>query len=997
MKHRFVLVSIVLLISGLAYAQERIPVLVVPPDPAQPGITEEMTLAALDIDVKVSGFLADTSMTMTFANPNDRVLSGDLYFPLPEGATVSGYALDINGQMIDGVVVGKEEGRQVFEKIVRQGLDPGLVEYTKGNHFKTRVFPLPAQGKRTIRVRYVSELLPGTDAARYQLPLHYEDAVGTFHLRVEVVKSQIKPEVQSGGLALFEFAQWRDNFVAETTLQDQSLTEDLVIALPDAPERSVAVEANANGNTYFTAAYAPKPPAKTPSAPPARITVLWDASGSREGAGRTAEIALLRDYLATFSGNTVTVDLVLFRNAFEAARPFTVENGACPDLMAALENIEYDGGTQLGVIAPVGDAPVPDFYLLFSDGISNFGRAVPEGFTRPVYAFSADAAAAHAALRALAQGTGGEYFNLSRVEAALVLPQIGQSPFSLLRVEVVEGHVSDVLPAGRATVQGRLLVSGKLLSDSATLVLHFGVGGTETERSSPIVITKADAAEGDLLRPYWAQEQLDVLLANPDANATAITALGRQHGLVTPGSSLIVLDSLDQYVQNEIRPPATLPDMRAQYDELMATKEKEKQAGDEQKVVRLLGLWRERVQWWEKKFERPRKHRKHAADRAGAADGDGLPSGDMETQSFFAAPVAAAEAPAPPPAEAPALAPEPPAVAEAEAEAEAETDLKAALDAPAPEPGIEIKPWDPQTPYIEKLRAASAAERYRVYLVQKMEYGTSPAFYLDCADFFLEQKDESLALRVLSNIAELELENAALLRVLGHRLAQLDRLDLSIQTFEEVLKLRGEEPQSFRDLALVLARRAEAGGADADRIRADFARAIDLLYHVVLNTWDRFDQIELTALIELNRLIPLAKAAGLEEIPVDERLIRPMDLDIRIVLTWDTDLTDMDLWVTEPTGEKAYYGYNLTEIGGLVSRDFTQGYGPEEYLLHRAVRGKYKVEANFYGSSAPELIGAVTLQLDIFTNYGRSDEKRQSITLRLKEKKETFPVGEVTF
>ena len=32
-------------------------------------------------------------------------------------------------------------------------------------------------------------------------------------------------------------------------------------------------------------------------------------------------------------------------------------------------------------------------------------------------------------------------------------------------------------------------------------------------------------------------------------------------------------------------------------------------------------------------------------------------------------------------------------------------------------------------------------------------------------------------------------------------------------------------------------------------------------------------------------------------------------------------------------------------IGGLVSRDFTQGYSPEEYLVRRAAHGMYKIDA----------------------------------------------------
>jgi len=130
-------------------------------------------------------------------------------------------------------------------------------------------------------------------------------------------------------------------------------------------------------------------------------------------------------------------------------------------------------------------------------------------------------------------------------------------------------------------------------------------------------------------------------------------------------------------------------------------------------------------------------------------------------------------------------------------------------------------------------------------------------------------------------------------------------------------------------------------------------------------------------------------------IKVDPRLIKLLDVDIRIVMTWHADMTDIDLWVTEPSGEKAFYSHSQTAIGGSVSRDFTQGYGPEEYILRKAMRGTYKVEANYYGTTAVELSGPITLQLDVYTNYGRRDEMCKSVTLRLAEKKETLKVASI--
>ena len=91
------------------------------------------------------------------------------------------------------------------------------------------------------------------------------------------------------------------------------------------------------------------------------------------------------------------------------------------------------------------------------------------------------------------------------------------------------------------------------------------------------------------------------------------------------------------------------------------------------------------------------------------------------------------------------------------------------------------------------------------------------------------------------------------------------------------------------------------------------------------------------------------------------------------------------------------YDHNLTTVGGLVSKDFTEGYGPEEYCLRRAMHGTYKIEANYYGSQATQLLGPVTVQAEVITHFGRPNEKRKSLTLRLVEDKETVLVGEVEF
>lgn len=134
---------------------------------------------------------------------------------------------------------------------------------------------------------------------------------------------------------------------------------------------------------------------------------------------------------------------------------------------------------------------------------------------------------------------------------------------------------------------------------------------------------------------------------------------------------------------------------------------------------------------------------------------------------------------------------------------------------------------------------------------------------------------------------------------------------------------------------------------------------------------------------------------GLTENVLPASLEKLLDLDIRIVLSWDTDKVDIDLIVIDPTDEKTYCGNPDSRMGGHVSRDFTEGYGPEEYLLKKGVAGKYKIAANYFGNSSRTLVGPITVKADVFVNYGRPNEKHSVIGLRLKNSGNEIQVGEI--
>ena len=69
-------------------------------------------------------------------------------------------------------------------------------------------------------------------------------------------------------------------------------------------------------------------------------------------------------------------------------------------------------------------------------------------------------------------------------------------------------------------------------------------------------------------------------------------------------------------------------------------------------------------------------------------------------------------------------------------------------------------------------------------------------------------------------------------------------------------------------------------------------------------------------------------------------------------LTWDTNDTDVDTYVIDPTGDYSCYYHKTTADGGFLDYDVTSGYGPEHWLLTAANTVRwgqgYKVRLHYY-------------------------------------------------
>lgn len=956
---RWICVFFGLLVSGTTPGQTAQPhaALIAPPLPPdwQP---PRMVLPAparipvrldkVHIDAEIHGNQALTRVELAFFNPNDRVLEGELQFPLLDSQRVVGMAMDLEGRLRDAVPVDKVKGQQVFEDVIRQQIDPALLEVTQGNHYKLRVYPIPARGARQVVLR-ILETLPVRDGQQsFRMPLAYADELERLSLTLRVF-GEDEPVALSGGLGPVVFARRGEIYEAQLTREHYQGKDLLEVRIPPSA-RATASSQRLNGKTYFRAEI-PAPMDKPQDRPlPQRVLLLWDASGSGAGRDPGREIGLLDRYFRRMGHGEVV--LVRFRDTPEPAQTFRVNRGNWGELRQALESIHYDGATRFDLITPVdGVGEV----LLLSDGLANFGAGPLRDLGAPVFCISGAPGADVAALRLIAERSGGRLVDLSRLTDTEAAEHLLTRPTEL--VDLGGEGVSQLVSESRVALDGRYLVAG--VANSAQARVHATLRLPNGEERAVQVAIPA-AAGSSLAALSWAQLRLAELDGERELRRGEIRRLGREFRLPTAQTSLIVLDRVEDYVEYAIEPTEDLKD---EYERLLATATRRKDQERDSHLEQVVKLFRDRKAWWDREFpkdEPPRPKPAKTEAFGGAMLGEQPPAPAEESRASGAEmETMAMEAPP--------------------ADLATKTD---GADGTGPAVSIALKKWTSDAPYIQRFQQAPAADLYRVYLDERPDWSDSSAFFLDAADFLFERKQPALALRVLSNLAEMDLENRHLLRILAYRLMQAGYPEPAVPVLEKVLTLAPNEPQSWRDLGLA----HDAAGQPQ--------KAVDSLYEVVERGWDtRFPEIELIALAELNAIIATADSP-LDTSRVDPRLLRNLPLDLRVILTWDADNSDMDLWVTDPNGEKSYYGNRLSYQGGRMSPDFTGGYGPEEYSLKRAKPGKYLVQANFYGHRQQVVAGATTLQLVLFTHFGTKDQQQQSVTLRLKGASEVVTVGE---
>ncbi len=934
-----------------------------------------------------NGF-ARTRYELVVTNPHAKTLEAEFELLLNQGQTLTAFSMEVNGELRPAVAVEKKKARIAYEATVRKGIDPGLIEKVVGNAFRMRIFPLLTNVPKKLIFEVSSVLVQDAEQAYFALPLLSNNIFGRFSYKALSYKAG-KPVV----LRSYNFNK-------------KALDLTIQIKLPLAQE--VQTQANELGGAVYFSTNLPLPLKYAPKKAPRLLTVCWDASASRDNSpARKKEIELLLAYLRRIPNGRL--EFISFAHEVLEKKYFDIKNGKVLGLQPYMNGLVYDGGSSLSCLQ-FGRMKGEEV-LLFTDGLQTLGKFHYNAGKVKIYPIVNSEKADKGLLQDLANQTNGSVIDLQQIKPEQGLLQLTRQYLRFLgfkeQISGLEFYATKLDPKTQRT-----MLSIRAPRSCKKLTALFGLDAQNVLAYKVFDISKLAknivAGRSEVKR--WALAKLAQLETQPQKNHKAILALGVKYRLVSSATSLLVLDALEDYLEHRIIPPPSL--QKAYYAALAKQKKQHSLDAKQIHLKQLRKDWKAYQRWY---WAPPKKRKKQKI----------VP--DRVVESNFSIGPNPIEEATPPPATPTETSPPVTEQQEVGFAANAGSDnltlnsvtiagasatyywshssVQDDLDLSSgfgtfqatitstngtatsrtPQATVALAPWNPKVPYLKILRSTPRHKTYALYIKLKQKYSTQPSFFIDVAEFFAAQGDVKTAVRVLTNLTEMELHDVQLLRVVAQKLLVFKSERLALVILKEVLDLRPEEPQSLRDYALALAQMGQ------------YNKAVNYLWKLVEQPFDvRFEGIHLIALNEINHLVAQhPKEIDTKAIP--SNFIVKLPVDVRVVLNWDADDTDIDLWVTEPDDEKCMFSYQNTRNGGRISNDFTQGYGPEEYLIRKAPKGTYRVQAHYYGNNRPLLSGKAILTVQIFQYYGTPYEVRRVITRRLGKVDEEIDLATFEF
>lgn len=947
------------------------------------GDGNSLELVSLQVTVTVEGPRARTVVDHIFRNPHDKQLEGTFEYPLPTGASPSYFAMFLGqtrdtlpvrfagrgntpampdtalasltpaqlmkevsttdwGKLREARVVGKEKALETYEETVRAKIDPALLEYAGGNTFSGRVFPIPAKGYNRVVIAY-EELLPtsqGKTFYRYPLPdCPLQDIQFTLQANAEECREvEFKPasaKKEEGGSQLFYTKTWKQK------------GPDGEVLFAFAPARAdVQAIAGRQGDSGPVSLYARVRPdlAAAMAKPFARHAVfLLDCSLSEHPDRFAVSIMLLRKILET------DADIGSFNIlAFNVGTTWVNPAGWLPNTpagrekaFAKLDGLVLEAATDLSAalarLAKPGfdiEPATPVNVFLLSDGQITWGD--PDVAT--LVARFEERCPFPTRFHCYRTGLGAD--NLELFEG---LTRRGGGIFNCYSTADLDAaacaHRHQCMQVTSVRFAGGPAVSEVLVAGRKAAVYPGGelIVGAHFDAPGKTKLIVEGTFQG---QPVVREYPLEITPASGLApRGWAELAVASLLSLNDPKLDALITAYCQQFGIGSRVASFLVLENDEDYKRLDLEAERGRTVPGND-----VGRFVEKA--W-KELSRPLTLResfgrflKQVEPRVHLLEGD---KGKQVKEMLALLADTDYELP----------------------EADLEGVLLCKRDVPP------------------------------AYLAARGKDRRQAETYLTEASRRVAKQDAAGAVRALSSIVEEYPGRGDALRLVGYRLLDLNQPVQAVQLFNRVQRQRPFEPHSYLDMARSLEQCHK------------YAQAA-LHYEIVLaGTWDSRFHESLKTVAQESYVHMMREAIARKDIKgkladhfgnrLESMDARQFQSDLRVSISWNTDATDVDLWVFEPDGTKCYYQNRQTPHGGELTNDVTQGYGPERFQARKAMKGEYVIKLHYFNANPNLLAGETHVNVVVTRHAGSPDEQVERRTIILKKSKDEVEVCRVKF
>ena len=242
------------------------------------------------VNVNIDGQIATTSVDQEFYNPNSARLEGTYLFPIPRGAQIDKFTMDIGGKMVEAELLPADKARKIYEDIVRKAKDPALLEYADRDVFRVRIFPIEPNSRKRIKLSYTQVLKADAGLIGYSYPLNTEKfsakPIKDVSIKVEITSDRPLKAIYSPShtVEIKRHGSQR----ATVGFEANNVQPDTDFALYFAPQKdelgvNVVAYREPERDGYFLLLVSPGLEAKRQRIVPKDVVFVLDTSGSMAG------------------------------------------------------------------------------------------------------------------------------------------------------------------------------------------------------------------------------------------------------------------------------------------------------------------------------------------------------------------------------------------------------------------------------------------------------------------------------------------------------------------------------------------------------------------------------------------------------------------------------------------------------------------------------------------------------------------------------------------